>query len=812
MAINNKSIVFSMFALFLGMLLISFSYIIIDNKIYSLNNNYYKYRLEYVNSEIDFFNNGYLKQIIELSSYVCLDSLVNYYGNNLIVLNNLDQNYSNFNKDFKECLYNGSVDGFLLNSMINKSLSYYIEIFTNNSKNNNLIHFNFTLYNLTIEDSLPYYVNVKIKYNLKVIPLDNLSKWDLNKTKEYNINIYEITEPLHLYYRNPNNYFPKIRGKQFYSYSSNWSLNSFNEMMADSFSYVYKEQNTEMTLGRSFLSRLTNISPNNFKNVVSYWPFDYDISKSYVQRLLFGDLNETIIWDLTWAKENENYGSLFYGKYYGNTLLLLLLNNETYHGSKQIDITPYRNDATIVNAIFKSSSCLSGECYEFDNNSFSKIEIVGFSTKNLENFTYSVWFKSYNVSKNFSIILGNEMGNNIWAGLVIKNKKLAFHNYEINNIDFYSDNDKFNLSSNSWYNAILVKKGDNFKIYQDGELIKEFNYSLNNSYPGNNFYIGGSKLNGERFFSGMIDEVAIYDKALTIEEIKTVYENFKGTFIDYKGSKFGLGVEFDGKDDFINISYNQSKINFNNPFSISFWFKPYINKSFNLLTYKTELEIGYNSSSNKICVGDNNGNNKCVNYNLVPNKYYYLVITKDSFNVYFYVNGRYLGSKNIIFNSQNDGGGFSIGSGNYPNNGISGKFFKGLIDEIRIYNKTLTSKEINNFYLNYNGFVRGHSNYLNIINQNKFGFNSSSYSDKVSSADFLFYKHYYLNKDYNYDLYNVSDLTSNEYDKNYYNLLLDICLIESTNIRKWRDASNNITNVTGINNKGCYELFYKGIY
>jgi uncharacterized protein YneR len=79
------------------------------------------------------------------------------------------------------------------------------------------------------------------------------------------------------------------------------------------------------------------------------------------------------------------------------------------------------------------------------------------------------------------------------------------------------------LSENNWHSLIGIKSGDNMAIYLDGLKSGEVDvlsgYSTDNSDPGD-LFIGGD---GRTNFNGVIDEVKIWNRALTENEVQKAY-------------------------------------------------------------------------------------------------------------------------------------------------------------------------------------------------------------------------------------------------------------------------------------------------
>ncbi len=79
------------------------------------------------------------------------------------------------------------------------------------------------------------------------------------------------------------------------------------------------------------------------------------------------------------------------------------------------------------------------------------------------------------------------------------------------------------LETNRWYHILCTIDQTGFSIYIDGQLDKFISATGNITVNANNLAIG-SEWNGlNRFFNGSIDDVRIYNRALSAEEVKQLY-------------------------------------------------------------------------------------------------------------------------------------------------------------------------------------------------------------------------------------------------------------------------------------------------
>lgn len=105
--------------------------------------------------------------------------------------------------------------------------------------------------------------------------------------------------------------------------------------------------------------------------------------------------------------------------------------------------------------------------------------------------------------------------------ITVPGRKLNFNMNGVNNA--VSDS---SIKFNKWNHvAVTYKGGDYNRVYIDGKLEKELLLTPNVLNSGLNITIGNTTLNpgGVNSFKGYIDEIHMYDQALTSSEIKRYY-------------------------------------------------------------------------------------------------------------------------------------------------------------------------------------------------------------------------------------------------------------------------------------------------
>ena len=81
-----------------------------------------------------------------------------------------------------------------------------------------------------------------------------------------------------------------------------------------------------------------------------------------------------------------------------------------------------------------------------------------------------------------------------------------------------------NVSYNKWYHYVFIADESGGKIYVDGELIQTDNWTGTSGFTSNNLLweIGGTYENNQ-YFKGEIDDIAIWNRSLTSEEILKIF-------------------------------------------------------------------------------------------------------------------------------------------------------------------------------------------------------------------------------------------------------------------------------------------------
>jgi len=185
-----------------------------------------------------------------------------------------------------------------------------------------------------------------------------------------------------------------------------------------------------------------------------------------------------------------------------------------------------------------SNSGKFGKALSFNGTS-SHIALGNISSYKIPDKTVSFWAKPSGNINNTIPILSNG-GANWYVGFATGNQMIASFSKKSDGNQRASYSGTNYVIPNEWhqYSYTFSVSGDNVDIsfYRDGKLIIKNSYSdgYGTSY-GSNFVLG-SFTPSTNFYSGLLDEVKIYNSALSAAEIRIDYSGNAGTVMGVRGT------------------------------------------------------------------------------------------------------------------------------------------------------------------------------------------------------------------------------------------------------------------------------------
>ncbi|MFH0908687.1 MAG: LamG domain-containing protein [bacterium] len=101
---------------------------------------------------------------------------------------------------------------------------------------------------------------------------------------------------------------------------------------------------------------------------------------------------------------------------------------------------------------------------------------------------------------------------------------------------------KGNIANNTWYHLAVTWDGSTWRCYQDGKEVLSGLYNGVLSPSSSPLHIGQNSLSGTTHFKGRIDEVKVFDRALTAVEVAQEYVQVGGSF-SYTATVEGTATE-----------------------------------------------------------------------------------------------------------------------------------------------------------------------------------------------------------------------------------------------------------------------------
>ncbi len=142
----------------------------------------------------------------------------------------------------------------------------------------------------------------------------------------------------------------------------------------------------------------------------------------------------------------------------------------------------------------------------------------------LNDFTYSIFFKIESSTNDYKRILDLDNASDSYLSIHASPQNTCGIHFRQNNVQFGLTSEDV-ISNNQWHHIVFKRFNSQGYLYLDGIL--KFQISISNTpfYVNALLTIGHTDLGGypNQYFQGCLDDVAIYNRALTQEEITDLY-------------------------------------------------------------------------------------------------------------------------------------------------------------------------------------------------------------------------------------------------------------------------------------------------
>ncbi|MFA5772563.1 MAG: PKD domain-containing protein [Thermoplasmata archaeon] len=313
------------------------------------------------------------------------------------------------------------------------------------------------------------------------------------------------------------------------------------------------------------------------------------------------------------------------------------------------------------------------------------------------------------------------------------------------------------IPSNTWLHVVAIVRGPiDMSLYINGEDVGG-NYSGSGGDITHATSPARIGKHGSGYFKGKIDEVRIYNCALSASEISAKYARYSGlvaywsfdegtgtaasdssgngnTGMVYGGAAWvdgisGKALQFDGGGDYVAVPGSAS-LSTVGAITVELWMKTsvgdtnfIIQKYDNVGTnpYGYALHFAIAGHPDKLEFWDGVSWSRVTTTHITDDAWHHVVVTGNGSAGVFYIDG--IVGPSFTFHTVSDSPSEILYMGAFE--GI-GSFFNGLIDEVRIYNRALSADEV-------------YAAYVNTINSNFvaspiFPYNITSYDDLTCNA------------------------------------------------------------------------------
>ena len=359
-----------------------------------------------------------------------------------------------------------------------------------------------------------------------------------------------------------------------------------------------------------------------------------------------------------------------------------------------------------------------------------RIEISHTSSIDLTNnqHGFSVFFKAGNLYSTYSQIFDKTAGSDYALNIEDDNGEFYLR-VSLGDGNELTEILRHEIELDEYYHFVLLKNGDTFYFYLDNTMIGTSEYSglqanTNPLIVGS----GGSPYVSGYGFNGIIDDLRFYNRILNTAEIQALYElgnidlsdglvahyEFEGNADDSSGND-NDGEEFGGVAYSHGVIGNALKItNEGDRVEISNSELTRLdsnNKTISVFFEAQDLFAEYNQILDKTAGSDYALNvtrdgllrlsvHNSLDYEVITTeievfRIYHAVILRSGSSVALYLDGNLISEINIpdIKTTNNP---LLVGAGGTPYD--SGYSFNGIIDDLRIYNRALSTAEIQTLY------------------------------------------------------------------------------------------------------------------
>ncbi len=449
-----------------------------------------------------------------------------------------------------------------------------------------------------------------------------------------------------------------------------------------------------------------NDTSNNWNYSSCINPFSLTTTFDNVLNLNFNEANGTIVHDKSLYRND----GIFYGETFNNGVF----NGETFNdGISYSGSTP----TDLHTAFGKYGKALLFDGVNDFVNSTGYISRASILSNGI---TFTAWIKTNTSAIGPVVGQDTQTGCSFYClgGLYVNYVSGKASMMVYNGTAYIDASSSKTVNDNQWHFIVGTYNISNYtEIYVDGVKEKSsFSGDIYGVSP-KSFIIGLQDILKNDFFNGTIDEVRILNRTLSTAEIQaemlsskpvqrpvasySFEEPASATYVNdshiWVNGTFGSALSFDGTNDYASVPTSTSIEPAGGMTQITMEAWVYVSSMTNnyqvaVMKGNLDAEIDVRPEWNAVRWGITNVSNvrvvKDTNVGFVLNRWFHLAITYDGSNIKLYVNGTYQDSMPHLGKVRSSGNGLLLGV--YSND----YWFNGVIDEVRIYNRSLSQVDI----------------------------------------------------------------------------------------------------------------------
>lgn len=211
-------------------------------------------------------------------------------------------------------------------------------------------------------------------------------------------------------------------------------------------------------------------------------------------------------------------------------------------GTSAVDAISAHNGTASRSNILNNAGGVFNNCAVFDAASSDKVTVTNHADFNVSgSFSINAWLK-YSNSPAFASVVTKGNSNDFSYGLQIGTTKINAILWQQNGATHLAIENATVVNNGAWHMATLTYDGTTLRIYVDAGTAATTTAKTGSWFNGTADLCLGSRTGGSGLFTGSLDDVSFFNRALTAAEITSLYQGdgwaaSTGTLTNYRPRK-----------------------------------------------------------------------------------------------------------------------------------------------------------------------------------------------------------------------------------------------------------------------------------